>query len=260
MATRPLPLDRKWIVPPTEAVKGILRADGLRLLRDRFLVGMSVYILAISVAMRWIIPFVTSELQRRLQFDFTPYHPLLVSHVLIQLAPLLGGMIGGFLILESKETRTVKAFSVSPVSLTGYVLVLGTVILVGAALLTVLEGLLIGIAVPSIAILFATGLAGAPAGVAIALFIGTVATTKTEAFAYAKFVGAAPVLASAAWFVPEPWQYIAAVYPPYWASKAYWTAIAGHSHWPVLVVVGLSLSAVWLVLMTKLCVRALRRH
>ena len=43
-------------IPSFSAVCGMLKTDALRLRRDRFLIGISAYILAITVLMRWILP------------------------------------------------------------------------------------------------------------------------------------------------------------------------------------------------------------
>ena len=83
-------------MPSALAARGMLKTDGLRVLRDRFLIGIAVYIVGISIAMRWAIPWVTGELAVHRDFDLTPYHALIVSHILIQLAPLLPGIVGVF--------------------------------------------------------------------------------------------------------------------------------------------------------------------
>ena len=97
-------------MPSFIAVCGMLRTDALRLRRDRFLIGITAYILAITVLMRWILPAITTGIAVEWEFDLTPYHPLLVSHLIVQLAPLVPGIIGAFLLLESREDGTVRSF------------------------------------------------------------------------------------------------------------------------------------------------------
>lgn len=241
------------------AVLAMWRTDGLRFQRDRFLLGMSIYVVAISVSMRWAIPWIAGEVERRFAFGLSPYFPLVVSHFVIQLTGLLVGILGGILLLEGREDRTVKALLVSPVSLGAHVAVLGTALSGACVVLTVLESALIGIALPPLTALLGIALAGAPAAVLFALFIGTVAENKTEAFAYMKIVSVLPVFASAAWFVPEPWQWMAVVYPPFAASKAYWVAVAGAQTWSWWVLVGLLSSALWLPVLARSFMAAARR-
>jgi fluoroquinolone transport system permease protein len=221
-------------MPSRSAVRGMFRTDARRLLRDRFLIGMAVYIAAIAVVMRWALPWIGDELAERVAFDLTPYFPLIVSHLVIQLAPLAGGMIGGFLLLESRESQFVKAMLVTPVPLRSYLALLCAGLLLSAISLTLFQSAVIGMALPPWPALLCAGLAGAPAGIFMTLFVGAVADNKTEAFAYLKICGTLPLLPTAAYFLPEPWQWLAAIYPPYWASKAYWVAESGGS-WPLWV-------------------------
>jgi fluoroquinolone transport system permease protein len=244
---------------PPGAVLAILRVDGLRLLRDRFLLGMVAYIIGVSVAMRWIMPFATQELSMRLGFDLTPYHGLITSHIVVQLAALVGGMVGGFLILESKEHRVIAAFRVTPVSFGSYVAILGVVLVAATVLIAVVEALIITIGTPSVGPLALAALTGAPASVIFALVVGTFATTKTEAFAYLKFIGLAPLLPTASYFLAEPWQYAMAVYPPYWAWKAYWLALEGDARWAIWVVGGLAVSTIAVITLTRVFLRRVAR-
>ena len=246
-------------MPSGTAVLAMLRTDGLRVQRDRFLLGMSIYVVAISVAMRWAIPWIAGEVERRFAFDLSPYFPLVVSHFVIQLTGLLVGILGGVLLLEGREDRTVKALLVSPVSLGAHLAVLGTALCVACVILTIVESALIAITLPPWTSLLGIAMAGAPAPVLFALFIGTVAENKTEAFAYMKIVGVVPVFASAAWFVPETWHWMAAVYPPFAASKAYWVAEAGVQTWPWWVLGALLSSALWSAVLARSFMAAARR-
>ena len=177
------------------AARGMLQTDGIRLLRDRFLIGIGVYIIVISIALRWLLPWVAAEVDVRLAFDLTPYYPLAVSHFVVQLAGLLAGIIGGLLLLEGREDGTIKALLVSPVPLSVYVAVLCVVMGFASIVLTITEGAIIGLALPPWPALLGAAVAGAPAGAGLALFIATFADNKTEAFAWMKIVGLGPVAA-----------------------------------------------------------------
>ena len=246
-------------MPSMTAVQGMLRTDALRMQRDRFLIGTMFYIIGISVVMRWAIPWIAAELAARISFDLTPYYPLIVSHILLQLAPMLGCILGGFLLLEGREDRTIKALLVSPVPFSAYLCVLCIVLFVGTTLLTLVEGAIIGIALPPWLALIGATLAAAPAGLAMAFFVAAFADNKIEAFAYMKFCGVAPLIPTASYFLPEPWQWITAIYPPYWASKAYWVAEADGNVWPFWVLGGLVTSAIWVLLMGRMFLKAARK-
>ncbi len=243
----------------TAQVMGMLRTDGIRLRRDRFLIGTALYIVAIAIVVRWALPWASSEVAARFGFDLTPYYPLIVSHFVIQLAGLLAGILGGFLLLESREDGTLKALLVSPVPLSAYVAVLSAAMVALSVALTLVEGAIIALGLPPWPALIGAAVAGAPAAPGLALFIAAVADNKTEAFAYMKICSLGPVLASGVWFLSEPWQWAAAVYPPYWASKAYWMAETGSGSWPFWMVGGLIVSALWLVVLLRSFSKAARR-
>jgi fluoroquinolone transport system permease protein len=237
----------------------MLRTDAIRLRRDRFLVAITVYLLGITVVMRWLLPAITTDLRAEQDFDLTPYHSLVVSYLIVQLAPLLPGIIGGFFLLESREDGTVKALLVSPNSLASYVSVVCVVMFVTAATLTVAEGAIIALALPPWPALIGVSLAAAPAAPMFALLIAAIANNKVQAFAYMKIFGLGPLLVVGAYFLQEPWQWLAAIYPPYCASKAYWVAAAGGSIWPLWVLAGLVTSAVWGGVLQRVYLRAARR-
>lgn len=245
-------------LPSVTAVRGMLRTDALRLRRDRFLIGISTCILAITVLMRWVLPAITTGIAVEWQFDLTPYHPLLVSYLIVQLAPLVPGIIGAFLLLESREDGTAKALLVSPNPLTSYLAVVGTVMFVAAWALTVVQGAIIGLALPAWPALIGVGLAAAPWALIFALLTAAVSDNKVQAFAYLKLFGVGPLLATGAYFLPVPWQWLVAIYPPYCASKAYWVAAAGGSRWPLWILAGLVGSAVWTSFLQRLYQRAAR--
>lgn len=240
------------------AVRGMLRADLIRVLRDRFLIGVTAYLIVMTVAMRWLLPAITRGIDSKWDFDLTPYHPLVVSYLIVQLAPLCPGIIGAFLLLESREDGTVRALLVAPYPFTSYLAVACTVMAAIAATLTVIQFVVIGLALPPGPALIGSALAGSLAAPLLALLVATVARNKIEAFAYMKLFGVGPLLATGAYFLPEPTQWLAALYPPYWASKAYWVAQAGGDLWPLWVSGGLICSAAWLLLLPKLFLRAAR--
>ncbi len=246
-------------MPSAIAVRGMLRTDALRLRRDRFVLALSVYAIGATVLIGLVIPEISADLARDSGFDLASYHSLIVSHLIVQTVPLIPGMIGGFMLLESREDGTVKALLVSPSSLTSYVLVVCAVMCITAMTLTVAEGAIIALALPPWPALIAVGVAGAPAAPMFALLIAAVANNKVQAIAYMKLFGLGPLLVVGAFFVPTPWQWLAAIYPPYCASKAYWVAEAGGGEWTLWVLVGLISSAVWLGVLQRLFLNAARR-
>lgn len=246
-------------MPSATALRGMLRTDALRMLRDQFLIGTTVYILFVFILMRGAIPWMTTEIASSWDFDLTRYHPLIVSHLAVQLAPWIPGIVGGFLLLESREDGTVKALLVSPTPLTSYVSCACIVMFFTALGVIVVAAAIIGWGLPPWPALVFVGLAAAPAGPAFALLVAAVSNNKVQAIAYLKLFGIGPLFATGCYFLPPNWQWLAAIYPPYCASKAYWVAEAGGSTWPFWVVVGLVTSVIWVGVLQRVFLNAARK-
>lgn len=244
---------------PGASLKAILRTDALRLKRDRFLVGMGAYIIGVALVLRFALPWISAELQERIGFDLQPWLPLVSSHFVVGLAGLLAGIVGGFMLLESREQHTIKAMLVSPLPLSSYIAVLGTVVLLTATLLGVGQGLLLGVALPPLMALLAISLAAAPTAVLMALFISTFADTKIEAMVLMKVCAMLPLVPTGCYFLPEQWQWVGAWHPSWWAAKAYWMAEAGSGPWAWFAAGAAVPALLWLGFMVRAFIRSAHR-
>jgi len=230
----------------TRAMGAVLATDARRLLRDRFLLGASVYIMACALALRWLLPWLQGEVLSSSEVDIASYFGLGVSYFVLINASVLTGMVGGFLLLETREERTVKALLVTPTSLTVPLGTLMGVVLLSGTLIAFALGLAVGVGVPDPGAALTAALVGAPTGIVMMLILATVASNKVEAFAVMKMTSFLGLLPVGAYFLPEPWQYLAGVVPPYWACKMWWLAEAGEAGWAWMVVPGLLVSAAWI--------------
>ncbi len=238
-------------MPSPTALWGILKADGLRLMRDRFMQGLAGLILGMCGALRWGLPAITSELQKRWQFDLTPWHPLVAGHIAVVLPTVTVGILGGFILLESREDRVIKALLVVPVPLSTYLAVTSGVMALACAGLAIVHAMIIGLALPPWYALLGIAFATATAAPAKAFFQASFADNKVEAVAFSKIVSGTALIALGAYFIPEPWQWLAGIYPPYWAAKAYWVAQSGGITWPLWALGAPVASAFWLVILGR---------
>lgn len=46
------------------------------------------------------------------------------------------------------------------------------------------------------------------------------------------------------WFVPDPWQWLIGVFPPFLIAKALWMALAGDGLWWLALILGIVFQAV----------------
>ncbi len=246
-------------MPAARAIRAILTHDGLRLLRDQFLLGASLYVAGCAIALRWLVPWLEAELLRENGFELAPYVPLGVSYFVLINASVITGMLGGFLLLETREERAMQALLVTPTPLSVHLGTLAAVVVTAGFGITVVLSALVGVGIPGWDAVLLSSLLGAPTGFVMALILATAASNKVEAFAVMKLtsiIGLVPVAGS---FLPEPLQYAVGIAPPYWACKIWWMAAAGESGWGWLVVPGLLVSAGWIAFLLPRFERAARR-
>ena len=211
--------------------RAVLRADGVRIIRDQFLIGMVVYILAVVVALRIALPYITARLSPSV--DLTAYYPLLASYFAVVLGAVLVGTISGMLLLETREERMLDALRVSPMPVGRMLMFEALSAFVTATVIILLMALILGIGLPSLGVVVVVSMGGAAFAPVVSVALATTARDKVEAFALMKIMGLVALVPVAAWFLPEPWQWAAIVSPPYAATKAWWIAEAGHSGWPL---------------------------
>ncbi len=232
------------------AILQLVTVDAKLVARDRVLASMSGLSIAIALAMRFLLPTATRSLEANLGFDLVPYYPLVTSFVVMSIGAPLIGLVLGFVLVEAREDNTVKALLVTPFSLRSYLWYRALTPIVLGFLLTPLTAIVIGVGVPPLrALIPFSVVASISAGIA-ALFIPTFSDNKVQAFAMMKIFGALNWIPFAAYFVREPWQYIAGVFPPYWVFKGYWTATVGGSGWMIHFAIGavtMWLALWWLV-------------
>lgn len=225
------------------AFRHLARTDTRLIGRDALLSFLLLYIVIIILAARWGVPPLGRWLHAAHGFDLAPYHPLVVAYVSVLVAPMLIGFMMGFLMLDEKEDGTLRALLVTPLPLATYLLYRISVPTVLTALFVPLAvwGLDLG-APPWPAVLLVAAV-NAPLGAASTLFYPVFASDKVRAFVLAKIVSGAAFLPIAAYFIAPPWQYLAAVFPPFWTVKALWLAMAGDPGWGIHL--GLGALATW---------------
>lgn len=225
--------------------KHLLLNDFRLIRRDQtlaLLLGLGV---VMAVAMRYLLPFLDTELAARgvlpngsLDTRLSDVFPMLVLFFGFFNGTQLSGVIFGFLLLEEKDQRTLSAMEVSPISLDHYALcrlllpaALGFVNCV--AMVLIMNQALISVWQIVLLALFMS-----PNSPIIALFLAACAQNKVQGFAVSKFTGIAGWTVLFGWFVHAPWQWLLGVYPPFLVCKAYWMALGGEPLWWLVGLVG----------------------
>lgn len=225
----------------------VVAVDLRRMARDRFLLGMIAYIVFVSVVLRLALPWAADGTEARWGLDLRPYFPLMVSYLCAVLSSVMAGVVSGFLLLESREEGTLRAIRVSPLPLPVYLGVLGTCAYVLGVGLGIVEAAIVGHGLPPWSALVPIVASSGLAGVAVGFAIPTFSANKVEAFAFTKILSTLALVPVAAWFVPEPWQWLAGFVPSYWAAKAWWIAEAGAGVWWPHAIASVVVGAVWVL-------------
>ncbi len=215
----------------------VLINDLRRLVRDQFMVGAALFIVLISVAMRFALPAVATALREGGGFELEAYFPLFASYNAFAIGSVLTGLILGVLLLENREQGTISALRVSPLSIRRFLVIESVFAYVAAVPVILGTTLVVGIGLPSPGELLLFTLIAALFAPLMMLALATFASNKLEAFALLKVLNLLVVGPLAAYFVPAPWQYVALVFPPYSGMKAWWIATAGagpYWHWVLI--------------------------
>ena len=230
------------------AFRALTVADVRNVQRDSLLKFLIFYPWLLGLAMRFLIPWVAASLAGT--FDLTPYYPLLTGFFGILITPLLAGFVTGFLLLDERDDHTLTALQVTPLSMNRYLtyrLLAPVVIAVASTFIVIPLMNLIDVPVLELLPISLVAALGAPI---FTLILATLAGNKVQGFAVMKGLGIFFLAPFAAWFVPEPWQWLIGVFPTYWPVKAFWVMLDGGNWW-LFVALGLLVSVAWLAVLLR---------
>ena len=232
----------------TQLVRKLGRNDLKLIGRDSFLMAMFIFILIIAIACRFALPalneyFIANGVLPNATIDksLADFYPLVVAFMVIFNGATITGAIFGFSLLDEKDDNTIKAMLVTPVPMQHYLLYRVAVPTILAAFIVVLEVLFVNQALVPLWQLVPIAAGAALVSPIAVMFYGIAAENKVQGFAYAKFVSIAGWIILGGWFVPEPWQWLFSLFPPFLISKAYWMAYDGATYWWVALLFGIVL-------------------
>jgi fluoroquinolone transport system permease protein len=211
------------------AIRALTQADLRNINRDPLLKFFILYPWLLGLLMRWLVPFATEGLAPI--FDIRPHYVLLASVFGLLIVPALMGVAVGFLLLDERDSGILSALQVTPFSTSQYLIYrLSVPFLLSLLSIFVVLPLMNLVMIPAwhLALL---GLMAALEGPLFALALGTFAANKVQGFALVKGMGVFFIIPFGAWWVPEPWQWLAGLVPTYWPLKAFWVVAAGGNPW-----------------------------
>ena len=229
----------------TQLTKKLGRSDLKLFRRDRLPVFMLIFILYITAALRWGLPWANTYLSQKgimpgkaIPMPLSEHYPMIVAYLAIYTGALIIGGIIGFMLLDEKDQNTLKAMLVTPIPLQKYLVYRTGLPALIAFLVVIFMVLFINQAlIPFWQLLIIAAGACLAAPIA-ALFLAAFAENKIQGFAFSKFFGISGWFILLGWFIPQPWQWLFGLFPPFWIAKAYWMAYAGVNTWWLVFSVG----------------------
>ena len=232
------------------AIKGLGPIDVKSVARDPMLRWLFALPLLAALLVRWGVPAVAGRLQEQFGFDLEPYYALIASFIAL-VAPMLAGVVIGFLLLDQRDDGTLAALQVTPLSLNGFLVYRLTVPLVLSVALTMFVVPLTGLVELHPLALLLVAVVASPAAPLYALFLASFANNKVQGFALMKAAGILNWPPVIAYFLPIVWQWVMGIVPAYWPAKLFWMLEAGESGWVPYVLVGTAYQALLVALLLR---------
>jgi fluoroquinolone transport system permease protein len=234
----------------------LIRSDARLLLRDRLLVVLLCVVVIVGVVARFGLPLIDAALadsgtmpSASTTLRFADTYPLWIAFIGLWQAALMPGTVFGFMLLDEKEADTLTVMQVTPVPLRRYLgyrvaLPWALAVVFGLVLTPVLEPLVLELGhdggdPPGVLARVAIVLGAAMVAPITTLLLATFAANKVQGLAFTKFAGVAGLLILIGWFVPAPWQWALAGFPPFLVAKAYWMVLAGEGGWGLVLGAGI---------------------
>lgn len=212
--------------------------DSLNVRRDAMLRWMIFLPIVITIAIRLLLPRIVVRLDGWLPLDLQTLYAPLMGAIFFLIVPFLWGMLIGFLLLDQRDDGTLTALQITPLPMSHYLLYrLGMPALLSAVTTVVLFPFA-GLAMLSPLPLLVLALLGAPLAPLVALLLAAFAENKVQGLAMSKASGLLMLPALAAYFLPAPWRWLAAVAPTFWTAEAFWQALQNGSLFWIYVVGG----------------------
>lgn len=201
--------------------------------------------LLIGLLVKCGIPFINILTIQYFDFSLAQWYGV-IDGVMFALIPLMISMISAFLLLDERDEGTGAYYQITPVQGYAYLLARIGLPMMWALLCNIVIGLLFHISNLDFIAIFFAGLIGTGAGIACSMMVIALAENRVEGLAISKLMGVSLLGVLAVWFVPSPYQYLAAILPSFWIGviiQQGMNVVAG--------IAGTVVCSVWVFLFTK---------
>lgn len=220
-------------------IKSLGPIDAMSVRRDPLLRWIVVLPLLIALVVRFFLPVMIGRLEDSLHLGFGTFYQVVAGYALLITAPVLCGMVIGFLLLDERDDRTLLALRVTPLPFSNYLAWRLSLPMLLSVVVTLAAFPLAGLSQPGIPGLLVCALATAPFAPLVALTLAVFAQNKVQGFALVKASGMFQIAPLVAYFVKAEWQPAFGIFPTYWPAKLLWTLQAGEANVWLYLVAGL---------------------
>jgi fluoroquinolone transport system permease protein len=95
-------------------IKSLGPIDATSVRRDPLLRWIVALPLLIALLVRFFLPVIIGRLENTLHFSFGDFYQAIAGYALLITAPVMCGMVIGFLLLDERDDRTLLALRVTP--------------------------------------------------------------------------------------------------------------------------------------------------
>ena len=228
----------------------LARVDRANVFREPILIVVTLVPFLTAALARFGLPPLVSWLDDAFGFDLRPFYGVL-GGFLILLAPLMYGMVTGFLLLDDRDEKVLAAIEVTPLTRGGYLAYrLAAPVVLSVAIAWVVGALaeVVPVTTPGFAAAVLLAAGEAPL---VALAMVGLAGNKVEGLAVAKGLGiflAAPFALLAG---ESPWVYLAGIAPPFWVAKCLDAGSGSGPGLGVVILLGLVVHAAYVPVLAK---------
>jgi fluoroquinolone transport system permease protein len=208
-------------------IKSLGPIDAMSIRRDALLRWIVALPLLIALLVRFFLPVIIERLENTLHFSFGDFYQAIASYALLIIAPVMCGMVIGFLLLDERDDRTLLALRVTPLPPGGYMAWRLSLPMLLSVAGTLAAFLLSGLSQPGVPGLLSCALATAPVAPLVALALAVFAQNKVQGFALVKASSVFQMAPLVAYFVGAEWQPAFWTFPTYWPAKLLWTLQTG---------------------------------
>ena len=232
-------------------VKSLGPIDAMSVGRDSLLRWVVALPILIALVARFFFPVIIARLAETLQISLNGFYPAIAGYALLIIAPVMCGMVVGFLLLDERDNRTLFALRVTPLPPAIYLTWRLLMPIATSIVITLVIFPLAGLEKPDILRLLVSALAASPLAPLTALALATFANNKVQGFALLKALSVLQMAPLVAYFVHSAWQSVFGIIPTYWPAKLLWAFQQKESASWIYLVAGLAYQLLLLVVLMR---------